>query len=315
MMRINKFILILTSLILITTALWSADLSATIQEINGKVEAKINGGSWAPVKVGDVLKPGDSISTGFKSKAVLALGNTSVLVANELTRLSLAELMEKEGTVTTDLFLDVGNIRTEVHSSDEVSNNFQVRNANSTASVRGTVLDVEILGDGAGMKVMAWDGMALVTDIRTGRQAQVGELKKKVKKTNAAAAEEEAAAEEAAADEESGDGSADTAEGDGDAAATDMGMPSEPPAEIAAAPLMASGSGGGMVSSMASALASATVTVSTKPPAPGNISTGGGASASTETAAAITSVATELSPTTTVVNTLSNVSIQIVWPQ
>jgi hypothetical protein len=309
MMGMNKFMLILTSLIFISSALWSADLSATIKEVNGKVEAKINGGAWAPVKVGDILKPGDSISTGFKSKAVLALGNTSVLVANELTRLSLAELMEKEGTVTTDLFLDVGNIRTEVHSSNEVSNNFQVRNANSTASVRGTVLDVEILGDGAGMKVMAWDGMALVTDIRTGRQAQVGEQKKKkVQKSKADESTEETADEEASTDEDSGD----AAEGD---AATDLGMPSEPPAEIAAAPLMASGSGGGMVSSMASALASATVTVSTKPPAPGSISTGGGASASTETAAAVSAVTEALNSTAAVVNTLSNVSIQIIWPQ
>ena len=317
-MRNFKFTFILTCLILFVSAAYSADLSAKVDEISGKVEKKQGGGAWTPVTVGDVLSAGDSISTGFNSKAVLILGDTSVLVAKDLTRLTLAELYAKEGTVVTDLFLDVGNIRTEVHSSDSVSNDFTVRNANSTASVRGTVLDVEILGDGNGMKVMAWDGMAVITDIRTGRQARVGEQKKKKKAADAD--EEESNAEEESeevadeGDSENTDAAAEDTQTDD--SPSEMALPPEPPAEIAAAPVMASGNGGGMVSSMAAAIASTTVTVSTKPPSPQVISTGGGSSASTETAAAVTTVVEELTGGTTVIPvTTSNVNIQVVWPE
>ena len=303
-MKIFKFTFILTSFLLVTSAVFSADLSATIQEISGNVELKRGAGAWTPVKVGDILNSGDSISTGFNSKAVMVLGDTSVLVAKDLTRLTLSELYEKEGTVVTDLFLDVGNITSEVHSSDLVANDFTVRNANSTASVRGTVIDVEILGDGRGMKVMAWDGIAEVTDIHTGRKARVGE-----RKDDTGDDDGEEASDEEEDSEDSG------TDGDTGGAASDMGLPPEPPAEIAAAPVMASGTGGGMVSSMAAAIASTTVTVSTKPPAPNTISTGGGASASTETSSSVTAVVEEITGgTTTVPITTSNVGIQIVWP-
>ena len=320
----RKCIYILISFIIISLPLYGADLKATVDEISGKVDYKVPGGDWLPLFEGAVLNPGDSISTGFNAKAVLILGDTSILVANALTRLTLSELAEKEGTVTTDLFLDVGNVRAEVHSSDEVSNDFQVRNANSTASVRGTVLDVEILGDGRGMRVMAWDGMAEVTDLRTGKKAKVGEAKKKSADDQEAVEEEEEEEEEAEeANDESADDSTDEASGGssedsgsgGESSSSEptFALPPEPPAQVAAAPLMASGSGGGMVSSMASAIAATTVTVSTKPPAPTSISTGGGGSASTETTASVTS-ATEDIITTTVVPTTSNVSITVTWP-
>ena len=309
-MNFKRFFLITICLIFSIIPLWSADLTATIQEVSGKVEMKKAGGAWTTVSAGDVLNAGDSISTGFNSKAVMVLGDSSVLVAKDLTRLTLSELFEKEGTVVTDLFLDVGNIRTEVHSSESVSHDFQVRNANSTASVRGTVLDVEILGDGQGMKVMAWDGMAEVTDLWTGRKAYVGEQKKEKKKSGDSS--DEGGDEESGGDESAAEGESDG--GSDSKASQDMGLPPEPPAEIAAAPLLASGTGGAIVSSMSSAIAASTVTVSTKPPAPGNISTGGGTSASTETAAAAAAAAEEIGTTTVVTPTTSSISIQVVWP-
>ena len=320
-----KFSFILISLFLLTAPLFSADLRATVNEISGKVDYKTQGGDWTPLSVGDTLNPGDSISTGFNAKAVLILGDTSVLVANALTRLTLSELAEKEGTVTTDLFLDVGNVRAEVHSSDEVSNDFQIRNANSTASVRGTVLDVEILGDGRGMRVMAWDGMAEVKDLRTGKKAKVGEEKKKKDEggdeegdsEDEEAADEEGSQDDGSADgEDSGDSGSDSGDtgSDGGSSAPAFEAPPEPPAQIAAAPLMASGTGGGMVSPMTTAIAATTVTVSTKPPAPTSISTGGGGSAATETTAAVTTTE-EIISTTTVVPTTSSVNIQVTWPE
>jgi hypothetical protein len=292
-------IFLLLSILLLSSPLHSQDLNAVVKEIQGKVEYKTGDGSWQPLAVGGILNRGDSISTGFDAKAVLELGGTSVLVADALTRLTLSELMEKQGTVVTDLFLDVGNIRTEVHSSDSVNNDFTVRNGISTASVRGTVLDVEVLGDGQGMKVMAWDGMAVVANQKTGRSARVGEAKKKAKKAESSAdtEEEEAAPEEAP--EEGGD----------------MGTPPEPPAEIAAAPLMASGSGGAMVSSLSSAIAASSVTMSTKPPSPTSLNTGGGGSVSVASAVSLPPSTQEVIEIPPEVPQINDVSIDVVWPQ
>jgi len=305
-MKIQKVIITLPIFfLLITSSLYSQDLNAVVKEIKGKVEYKTGDGSWQPLAVGGILNRGDSISTGFDAKAVLELGGTSVLVADALTRLTLSELIEKQGTVVTDLFLDVGNIRTEVHSSDSVSNDFTVRNGISTASVRGTVLDVEVLGDGQGMKVMAWDGMAVVANQKTGRTARVGEAKKKTKKAEGNGDESQGAGE----GEAEGDA---TEENSGE---TDMGTPSEPPPEIAAAPLMASGTGGTMVSPMASAIASSTVVMSTKPPSPTSINTGGGGSVSTETAAALPPAVEEAVEVQTEVPQITSVTIQASWPE
>ncbi|MDC7125178.1 MAG: FecR domain-containing protein [Spirochaetales bacterium] len=300
-MKLNKLFLFLSILVFTVTSVFSVDLTATIRELNGKVEYKKDGGTWTTASVGDVLNSGDSISTGFNSKAVMVLGDTSVLVANDLTRLTLSELYQKEGTVVTDLFLDVGNVRTQVHSSDKVANDFTVRNANSTASVRGTVLDVDIMGDGKGMKVMAWDGMAVVTDTKTGRKAQVGESKKD--------SGEEKGEEESSEEEGEDDG------GSSDDTASEMADPPEPPAAVAAAPVLASGTGGGMVSSMSTAISSTTVSASTKPAPPSAISTGGGVTVSTNAASVVAAAsASPATPETVKTPTTSDVSITVSWP-
>lgn len=300
-MNNKKLFFSILLLIVIAALSWGGNLTATVRETSGKVEVSKGGGGWVPVNPGDVLSAGDTISTGFNSKAVLALGNSSVLVANALTRLTIAELVEREGTVDTDLFLDVGSVRSEVHSSEKVSHNFTVRNANSTASVRGTVLDVEILGNGAGMKVMAWDGAAVVTDLKTGRSARVGSPKR-----SSGGSQDE----KEEGDEEEGEGDEEGSDEGGE----ELAAPSDPPPETAAAPLMASGTGGGMVSSMASAMSGSTVTVSTKPPSPAAINVGGGGSASTDDGGTIAEVIDD-SPIAEVVSTISTINIQVTWPE
>jgi len=309
----EKFLFITVSFLMAVTPLFSENLNAVVDEIDGKVEYKSTDGVWKTLAVGDVLSPGDSISTGFNAKAVLVLGGTSVLVANSLTRLTLSELMKKEGTVVTDLFLDVGNIRTEVHSSDTLGNDFKVRNANSTASVRGTVIDVEVLGDGQGFKVMAWQGTANVTDLQTGSSGNVGESKEKYLKKEAAKEKETTAQTKEGASGDAAAGTGDSAAGSGEAAppsGTEYGKPPEPSVQIASAPLIASGDGGDMVSSASSAISATSVTVSTKPPSPTSINTGGGSTAVTGSGFSTGEFIGDISD----IPTSSNMSIQILFP-
>ncbi len=118
---------------------------AVFESVEGKVEYRAAAGSaWREASPGDAIPRGGSISTGFNSQAVIALGSDSVVTAKPLTRLTLEELLAKEGAVNTDLFLDVGGLRAEVNSSEGVEHDFTIRSTQSTASVRGTVIE----GDG-----------------------------------------------------------------------------------------------------------------------------------------------------------------------
>lgn len=123
--------------------LWSQE--AVFQQIEGRVEYRASESDpWQAAAVGDVIPQGGGISTGFNSNAVIALGTDSVVTAKALTRLTLTELLAQEDTVNTDLFLDVGRLRAEVNSSEGVTHDFKIRSTQSTASVRGTIIE----GDG-----------------------------------------------------------------------------------------------------------------------------------------------------------------------
>ncbi len=113
--------------------------TARITDISGKVEIKKSGGSWAAASAGMVINEGTTISTGFKSTAVLDLGS-SILEVKALTRMTLEDLIEKEGTVTTNLYLRVGRVNAEVKRDTGLNHDFKLRSAVSTAAVRGTKL-------------------------------------------------------------------------------------------------------------------------------------------------------------------------------
>jgi hypothetical protein len=117
-----------------------AQSSAVIKETTGKVEVQAPGGRWTSASVGMAISRGTTISTGFGSRAVLDLGN-AVLDVQPLTRLRLEELIEKEGTVQTDLFLRVGKVKAEVKSVTGLQQDFKLRSPVSTAAVRGTQFD------------------------------------------------------------------------------------------------------------------------------------------------------------------------------
>jgi hypothetical protein len=117
-----------------------AQSSAVIKDTTGKVEVQPRGGSWTSASIGMSISRGTTISTGFGSRAVLDLGN-AILDVQPLTRLRLEELIEREGTVQTDLFLRVGRVKAEVRSVSGLNQDFKLRSPVSTAAVRGTKFD------------------------------------------------------------------------------------------------------------------------------------------------------------------------------
>jgi len=133
MRRIGILLLVLP----LAAVLAGAQAQSRVRSFTGKVEVLSAQQAWVPVKIGLSLSMGTTISTGFNSTAVLELGS-SVLQVKPLTRLRLNELVAREGTVKTDLFLQVGKISAEVKSAEGLTQDFKVKSPVSTAAVRGT---------------------------------------------------------------------------------------------------------------------------------------------------------------------------------
>jgi hypothetical protein len=152
MKRLNVIILLAIVLLSMSGAfpnrVFAADSSgapdAVIRECSGNVEIKAGGdaaaGDWIPAKVGMPLDSKTLISTGFKSTALLAIGNSTVLVRS-LTRLSLEELVLREGNEQVDLNLRAGRVRADVNPPSSGKTDFTIRSPTATASVRGTSFD------------------------------------------------------------------------------------------------------------------------------------------------------------------------------
>ena len=132
----KKIGIILILLSFVAGASFAQD-TAVIKEMTGKVEVQAPGGSWTRAVVGMAISRGTTISTGFGSRALIDLGN-SVLNVQPLTHLRLDELLQREGTVQTDMFLRVGKVSAEVKSVAGLKQDFKLRSPVSTAAVRGT---------------------------------------------------------------------------------------------------------------------------------------------------------------------------------
>ncbi|MDR2158549.1 MAG: FecR family protein [Treponema sp.] len=117
----------------------------TIREVSGVVEIKAPGsGNWVPAHRGDILERNTIISTGFKSTAILSLGE-SVLIIQPLSRLSLEELARRPEKDEVSIRMRVGRVRAAVTPPENGKVEFTIRSPMATASVRGTVFDFDTI--------------------------------------------------------------------------------------------------------------------------------------------------------------------------
>ncbi|MBN2442527.1 MAG: FecR domain-containing protein [Spirochaetales bacterium] len=117
--------------------------TATIKEINGKVKIKLPGKDWEIAAVNMEISKGTTISTSFKSEAVLDLGSSYITV-KPLTRMKLEELLEREDTIETDIYLNFGKVSAEVKTAGDKTHDFKLKSPVSTAAVRGTKFDYDM---------------------------------------------------------------------------------------------------------------------------------------------------------------------------
>jgi hypothetical protein len=117
--------------------------AAAIRSITGRVEIKASGATeWRAAEEGQILDRAALISTGFKSTAIISIGNSEITV-RPLTRLSLAEIHMAGNSEQVLLNMPTGRIRAEVNPPVGGTVDFSVRSPSVTASVRGTVFDFD----------------------------------------------------------------------------------------------------------------------------------------------------------------------------
>ena len=140
-MRSNRKTVILLIAIIVFLMMGAGVIfaQATVTEIVGKVEVKPPRGAWGTAWVGMKVVPGSTIATGFSSKAVLNLDN-STLYVNQLTRLTLEEIARRQGVIKTDLYIRTGSLEANVKPGTSYTHDFRVRSPVSTAAVRGTII-------------------------------------------------------------------------------------------------------------------------------------------------------------------------------
>jgi hypothetical protein len=165
------------------------DSLTIIREISGTVEVKApDATAWTPASRGQVLELRSLISTGFKSSALIAIGN-STLSVQPLTRLSLEKLIRAGNEEKVDLNLRAGRVRASVRPPEGGTTDFTVRSPTATASVRGTVFEfngtelrvaegrVHLSGGG---QTGAYVGVSQSarTDVETGRTVGAAETRR-----------------------------------------------------------------------------------------------------------------------------------------
>lgn len=121
--------------------LFAADFTAQVVSVSGKVEV-LNGNLWKALSVGDNLKSGDTIQTGFRSSAVLKIKDSTVNV-EALTRMTVEQLSENSEKDNVRVFVKTGGVKSDVQKSNSKKIGFTVRTPVATASVRGTEFSVE----------------------------------------------------------------------------------------------------------------------------------------------------------------------------
>jgi hypothetical protein len=183
-----KKIMLGLALLLGTQGLFAQEalVQAVIREISGTVEVREpNAAAWTAASRGQTLARNMFISTGFKSSALIAIGN-SLLTVQPLTRLSLEELTQAEGSEKVDLNLRTGRIRANVKPPASGRTDFTIRSPTATASVRGTVFEfngVQLrvdegrvhLAGSSGNGTYVGTGHLARTDIETGRTLSAAE--------------------------------------------------------------------------------------------------------------------------------------------
>ena len=117
-----------------------------------------------PLQVGDVMKDGDRVSTGPKSRLEIVLMNKTVLRFADSTRFKISQIgcNEKSKTEYVRVRLLLGRTWANVNKTVGAKTDFALSCENAVAGVRGTVYRMNV-NDDKSVLVRVYGGMVHVT--------------------------------------------------------------------------------------------------------------------------------------------------------
>jgi len=147
-------------------------LRAVVKVVEGTVETRPGPDQpWAPVAVGMQLAEGSDLRTGFRARCVVDMVD-SLVQADALTLLRIAELRWEGDKARTRIHLKQGNTRSEVEKP-RMKSDFAIVTPSAVLSVRGTKgIECGFFPDRGGRYALATSGLIAVADRLT--QAETG---------------------------------------------------------------------------------------------------------------------------------------------
>jgi len=130
-------------LLLVGIAMLGFAQNGVVKELTGTVELKSSGAAaFVAAKAGDIVSQDTVVSTGFKSTALIEVGNTTLTV-RPLTRLTLTEIKASSDSETVNLSIQAGRVRVDVNPPAGSKASLAVSSPTATASVRGTSFEFD----------------------------------------------------------------------------------------------------------------------------------------------------------------------------
>ncbi|MBS3167872.1 hypothetical protein J4216_01990 [Candidatus Woesearchaeota archaeon] len=151
---------------------------AVLSEVKGDVEIKrANSQNSIPAKVGDIIKKGDFILTGFESEAAIDFGY-SKLEIYQLTHFRIDEFTEKDKIAKTQLYLRVGTIKPILKYKASIRGDFSVTTPTSISSIRGSEMIVVYNNETNKTDIFVTEDKAYVKGLNDDVEIEIEEGKK-----------------------------------------------------------------------------------------------------------------------------------------
>src|SRR5262245_25549145 len=120
------------------------ETNTVVLTLEGKVEiSPLGSGNWVAAATNQVLKIGDQIRTGFRSRALLRLSDLTLLKMNQLTTLQI----QAPKVATNKPVLDLRSGGTYFLGRDKPTET-EFRTPQTSGAVLGTEFDLEVTDDG-----------------------------------------------------------------------------------------------------------------------------------------------------------------------
>src|SRR5437667_1930754 len=173
-MRLLSFALLLAGRLCAQTPEAHGQTEPVLLTIEGKVEASTAGSTaWTPARTNQILRVGERLRTGPRSRATLRLSDKSVLRINELTILKI----QPPARVGNAPVLDLGAGSTYFFSREKPAT-VEFRTPLASAAIRGTEFNLAVGADGRTVLSLldghvALNGERGEIDLKTGEQGIV----------------------------------------------------------------------------------------------------------------------------------------------